>query len=105
MLLRSRLLSVSTTATYLLAITASALFHEHPGHADQQPQSGVCASHATDDHDCSVCQFLAQKPAPASDITPEGVSRLVQSVSSPALPCVVCKTFSAWQSRAPPVSV
>jgi hypothetical protein len=104
MLLRNRLLTVCTAASYLLVVTASALFHEHHDHHDEQPRPGVSASQASDDHDCSVCQFLAQKPAPTSDITPEGISTLVQSVSSSGLPCVACDTFTAWQSRAPPVS-
>lgn len=104
MLLRNRILTVWTATSYLLAITASALFHEHHDHRDEQPRPGVSASHASDEHDCSVCQFLAQKPAPTSDITPKGVSALVQTVSLPAPPRVACDAFTAWQSRAPPVS-
>ena len=74
MLVRSRKLTVLTAASYLLAVTASALFHNHDGHGDEQPRPGVSASHGADDHDCSVCQFLAQKPAPTADVAPVGPS-------------------------------
>jgi hypothetical protein len=103
MLARNRKLTVLTAASYLLAITVSALFHNHDGHGNEQPQPGVSAAHSADDHDCSVCQFLAQKPAPAADVTPVDVGALVQEVAAPAPVCTVGVVFTAWHSRAPPV--
>ena len=70
MLVRNRKLTILTAASYLLAVTASAMFHNHPGHGGHPSRPGVSASHSADDHDCPVCQFLAQKPAPAAAIAP-----------------------------------
>lgn len=103
MLAKNRTLTVLITASYLLAITASALFHNHHGHGKEDPRPGASAAHATEDHDCSVCQFLAQKPAPAANVTPESASTLVQEVAAPAPVCPVRGVFTAWYSRAPPV--
>jgi hypothetical protein len=105
MSLQKRLFTVCMAASYLLVITASALFHEHHDHHDEGPtRPGVADSQADDDHDCSVCQFLAQKPAPTSLIAPESVRGLVQCIFPPAPRCVALDAFSAWRSRAPPVS-
>lgn len=104
MFVRNRLLTVLTTAGYLLAISASALFHEHHGHDDEVSRPGVSASHACDEeHDCSVCQFLAQKPAPAADVAPVGSGSLVQDVAMPPPASAESDSFTAWHSRAPPV--
>ena len=72
MLIRSRKLTVFMAASYLLAITASALFHEHKGCGGGQSCPGVAAAHGCADHDCAVCQFLAQKPAPVVAVAPVG---------------------------------
>jgi hypothetical protein len=105
MWMRSRKLSVLTAASYLLVITTSALFHSHHGHGEGPSRPGVSAAHAADDHDCSICQFLAQKPAPAVEMAPEIASTLVQDVAAPAPLCPVRGVFAAWQSRAPPAIV
>jgi hypothetical protein len=99
--------AVMTAASYLLAITGSALFHHHHGdHHDRvaacDPRPGVSASHSEDDHDCSVCQFLAQKPAPAAVAAPVELSTLVQEVAAAEPACVFFGVFTAWRSRAPP---
>jgi hypothetical protein len=99
---RSRKLSILTAASYLLVITGSALFHNHYGHGEEASRPGVSAADAADDHDCSVCQFLAQKPAPAVQVAPEIASALVQDVAAPAPWCPPRAAFAAWQSRAPP---
>jgi hypothetical protein len=102
MWVQSRKLSILTAASYLLVITLSALFHNHHGHGEGPSRPGVSASDAADDHDCSVCQFLAQKPAPAADIAPAAASTLVADVAASAPSCPVRGVFAAWQSRAPP---
>jgi hypothetical protein len=103
MLARNRKLTVVTAASYLLAITVSGLFHSHNDRGEDQPRPGVSASHHADGHDCPVCQFLAQKPAPAADVAPVGVGALSQQVTAPAPACALGDVFTAWQSRAPPV--
>jgi hypothetical protein len=102
MLVRSRKLTVFTAASYLLAISASALFHEHKCCGDVQPRPGVSAAHGGEDHDCSVCQFLAQKPAPAADVAPVGPTLRAQELPAASPVCGVSGVFSAWHSRAPP---
>ena len=99
---RNPKLTVLTAASYLLAITASALFHNHH-HGEDQPRPGVSASHWADGHECSICQFLAQKPAPAAVVAPVGLSAPVQEVVAAAPACAVRGVFAAWHSRAPPV--
>ena len=84
MFVRSHKLTVLTAASYLLAITASGLFHNHEGCGHERPLPGVSASHGGDHHDCSVCQFLAQKPAPAADVRRVGASLPVQEVTAAA---------------------
>ena len=101
---RNPKLTVLTAASYLLVITCSALFHDHHhGHGEDQPRPGVSASHSADDHECSICQFLAQKPAPAAVVAPVGASAPVQEVVAAAPACAVRGVFAAWHSRAPPV--
>ena len=105
MLSRNRILTVLTTAAYLLVVSGSALFHNHHDdcdHGEDHHRPGVSGSHFADDHDCLVCQFLAQKPAPAAEITTSSSSPLVQNVFAPALPHAANDLFSAWHSRAPP---
>ena len=99
---RSRTLSVLTAVSYLLTITASALFHNHHGHGEAPSRPGVSASSAAEDSDCSVCQFLAQKPAPAAQLAAEIASVLVQDVAAASPIVAVQGAFTAWQSRAPP---
>ena len=102
MFVRSHKLTVLTAASYLLAITASGLFHNHEGCGHERPLPGVSAAHGGDHHDCSVCQFLAQKPAPAANVAPVGASLRAQEVTAAAPVCAVSGVFSAWHSRAPP---
>ena len=102
MFVQSRKLTVLTAASYLLAVTVSALFHEHKSCGRERPRPGVSAARGEPDHDCSVCQFLAQKPAPAADVAPVGPSLPSQEVSAASPVCAACGVFSAWHSRAPP---
>ena len=102
MLVRNRKLTVLTAASYLLAISVSALFHDHNRCGQERPPAGVSAAHGDQDHDCSVCQFLAQKPAPAADVAPVGPSLRAQEVPEASPVCAVSGAFSAWRSRAPP---
>jgi hypothetical protein len=88
----------------LLTVVGAALFHDHH-HGEEQHGPGVSASHSTDGHECPVCQFLAQQPAPAADITPVSVSTPVQAVVTVAPACAVRGIFAAWHSRAPPAGV
>jgi hypothetical protein len=99
---RSRKLSVVTAASYLLVVTFSALFHDHHAEGHQPSRPGIVAVEAGDDHDCPVCQFLAQKPAPATIVAPEMLSTLVQDAAAAAPCCSSPGVFTAWQSRAPP---
>ena len=99
---RSHRLTVAMTACYLLAVTASSLFHSHHTHCDEHSPPGVSASHESEDHECSVCQFLAQKPAPAADVAPETAYTLVQDVAAPSPAHAARGVFAAWHSRAPP---
>ena len=100
---RSRRLTILTAASYLLAITASAPFHTHGSHGDEQPRPGVSASHWSDGHECPVCQFLTQKPASAANVASVGLSTLVQDAAAPAPAFAPADVFAAWNSRAPPV--
>ena len=103
-MVRRRGFTVLTAAGYLLAISASALFHDHHQHpGEDQPRPGVSVAHSTDEHDCSICQFLAQKPAPAAEVAPVSLSTLVEDVASPAPVRTVGGVFTAWHSRAPPI--
>jgi hypothetical protein len=100
---RNRRLTVLVAAGYLLAVSASALFHNHHGHGQSLPRPGISASHSADNHHCSVCQFLAQKPAPVADVAPARLSTLVHEVAAAAPVCAIGGVFTAWHSRAPPV--
>ena len=105
MLMRSRKLTVLLAAGYLLAVTASAPFHNHNGRGEEQPpRPGVSASHFAEHGACSVCQFLAQKPAPAAALAPVSASALVQEVAAWAPRCAEVGVFTAWRSRAPPAA-
>jgi hypothetical protein len=103
MWMRSRKLTVITAASYLLVVSAAALFHDHDDHDHGLQKSDAAAAKLTDGHDCSVCQFLAQTPAPAAEVAPVRVSTLAQDVIVAAPACVARGVFTAWQSRAPPV--
>ena len=118
----SRKLTVLTAAGYLLAVSTASLFHHHAdqdgggcchgqslAHGaldDHSPPSKVPSDHSPgslSDSNCSVCQFLAQKPAPVALIAPVDSGTLVQGVAEPAPVRVVAVLFTAWHSRAPPV--
>ena len=94
---RSPKLTVLLAAGYLLTITASALYHDHH-HGKNQLRPGVCASHS------AICQFLAQKPAPAAIVTPVGLIAPVHEVVAAGPACAVRGVFAAWYSRAPPIA-
>ena len=102
MLLRNRIRTVLIAACYLLAVSASALFHHHDGDHDESHRPGFAASHCESSDECSVCQFLAQKPAPMAEVTPVGSGTLVQELAASSPESAECGVFSAWQSRAPP---
>lgn len=126
MLTRNRCLSVLIAASYTLAVTSAALFHHHGdgcgrhegrtsavaeghecgdkthAHGDGLPASKVPPS-SSDDRDCSVCQFLAQKTVPASDVAEVASAALEQEFSLPRLMRFVSHSVAAWHSRAPPV--
>jgi hypothetical protein len=104
--IQNRATTFLATAGYLLAVSASALFHDHHDdcHDDGPARSGFTASHECDSHDCSVCQFLAQKPAPVAEVTTVHGAPLVQNISAPFSLRVQVDVFSAWRSRAPPAA-
>lgn len=90
--------------SYLLTIVASAPFHTHSLGGDPPSRVAVTASHCDEDHDCPVCQFLAQKPAPAATVASVGPGIFVQEVVAVASACADRGAFSAWHSRAPPMA-
>jgi hypothetical protein len=102
MRIRSRTVTIVMAASYLLAVTASASFHHHGAHNNSPTPSGISASHSSDEHACPVCQFLAQKPAPTTDVVPATLSALVREVFLPAPERPVIGVFAAWHSRGPP---
>ncbi|MEN6407764.1 MAG: DUF2946 family protein [Thermoguttaceae bacterium] len=105
---QNRLGSLVLAVGYLLTVTVSGSFHDHHhGHGDPSDSSrpGVSALHGDQHGECSVCQFLAQKPAPVAVVAVADVGQLVQTVVSSSLSRVSTGVFSAWQSRAPPRSV
>ncbi len=99
---RKRIFSTATAVGYLLTVTVSALFHSHNCCGRPASRPGVYASHCADEHDCSVCQFLAQKPAPTAEVSPVDVGSPVEEVVAAAPLGAVGDVFSAWHSRAPP---
>ena len=124
MLTRNRAISVLTSIGYVLTITVAALFHDHGGNGgygclcpagwDTQSPAADCAGHngsrsppvapahhSSNDH-CAVCQFLAQKPAPAEDLPPPTIETTVEAVVESAPARTASVVFSAWRSRAPP---
>jgi hypothetical protein len=107
MLARHRNLRLLLAVGYLLTVTASALFHHHAHHEGHEEASrpGVSASHLAESHYCAVCEFLAQKPAPATCVAVVEAGELVQSVAATMPVFRVAAIFSAWQSRAPPAVV
>lgn len=125
---KQRWFSSLVATGYLLVIAAAPLFHNHTdsdgcgshSFAAAENDSTACP-HDGDSHDagngnsshrslpypsdgdhCSVCQFLAQKPAPVAELATVGDGLLVQELASPAPMCPAVGVFSAWQSRAPP---
>jgi hypothetical protein len=103
MWMRNRSLTVFTAASYLLAVTASALFHHHDGHEEEPSRPGASASHYGESEDCSVCQFLAQKPVPvviAAAVTPP--TPVAEVAAQPPVR-VVGGVLIRWRSRAPPL--
>jgi hypothetical protein len=102
MRIRRRLPTLLVAASYLLALSMSALPHCHHGHAEGEPRPGLCANHSGDEHECPICQFLAQKPAPVIPVAPVTVGLLVQDVTPVAPAGTASEVFTAWHSRAPP---
>jgi hypothetical protein len=103
MLARNRIRTLLIAASYLLAVSASALFHHHHDcDHDESHRPGVAASHCEGQDECSVCQFLAQKPAPMAEVAPADLGTLVQELAASSPESATCGVFNAWQSRAPP---
>jgi len=100
---RHRLRTILVAASYLLAVGMSALRHCHHGHAASEPRPGLSAAHADDEHECPICQFLAQKPAPLALVAPVTMGQLVQDVMAVAPAGAAADVFAAWHSRAPPL--
>jgi hypothetical protein len=112
-------IAVVLAANYLLAITTTALFHNHSGHngggcGEHSPSHAIAhdddRSHTpapvqcpSDDAKCPACQFLAQHSTPIGDSASIVRYALVQEISPVAPARSVDGAFSAWQSRAPPV--
>jgi len=121
--------SVLMAVGYLLAVSTSSLFHHHAdwdnggcchGRSLAHRASADCHHGASDndsprpktpttpspcpsdDGNCSVCQFLAQKPAPTADVVPVTSGVLVQEAFSPPSARITVGVFSAWHSRGPP---
>ena len=119
--MKNRWVSVLVAAGYLLAVSTASLFHHHAkrdyggcchgqslthGGADDlssRPDTPIvpppCPS---DDTNCSVCQFLAQKPAPTPEVAPVNTGVLVQEAFSLPPARIAVGVFSAWHSRGPP---
>ena len=125
MLAKNRTFSVLTSFGYVLTITVSALFHNHGGnevghigchsgactkslacdcdaHDEDRSSPAAPADGSTDCGDCLVCQFLAQKPAPAAELPPPTIESMVEEAVASAPARVASGVFSAWRSRAPP---
>ena len=122
MLAKNRTFSVLTSFGYVLTITVSALFHNHSGnegghcgcHAGASTKSLACdcdahgegrsypVAPADGSTDCPVCQFLAQKPAPAAELPPPRLESMVEEAVAPVPARVARGVFTAWRSRAPP---
>ena len=127
--MKNRWVSVLVAAGYLLAISTASLFHNHAdrgsggcyhgrslaheasadchhGEADDDsPRPNAPKTPAqcpSDDSHCSVCQFLAQKPAPTAEVAAVSTGVLVQEAYLPAPPRITVGVFSAWHSRGPP---
>jgi hypothetical protein len=116
--MKNRWVSLLVAAGYLLAVSTASLFHHHAdqdgggchheqslshsasdGHSSRPNAPSPCPS---DDSNCSVCQFLAQKPAPTAEVVPVTAGVLVQEVFSPPPARITVGVFSAWHSRGPP---
>ena len=111
---RNRTISVLLAVCYTLAVTVSALFHDHDdacgGHScrgdraadhrlllqKQTPQS------PKDAHQCSVCQFLAEKTLAAEQFAELTSGALAQEVVLDAQPASLEALSLSWHSRAPP---
>ena len=102
MLARNRKLTVLVAASYLLVVCATSLFHHHEEHDEGSFGPGFAASHSESGEDCSICQFLAQNPAPVTYVVPVESGELVQKVLQLEASRFDFDLFSAWQSRAPP---
>jgi hypothetical protein len=124
--MKSRWVSLLVAVGYLLAVGTAPLFHNHSiqggdqcchGHSLTHEDSTEChhdgqcsaptgpkvpASCPTDDSNCSVCKFLAQKPAPTAEVVLANAGTLVQETVFPTPASVTVGVFSAWHSRAPP---
>jgi hypothetical protein len=120
--LKNRRFSLLSAIGYALIVVGAPLFHNHSisdgdgcslavQHRSDERSPDVDSSaaeeiavvaHSSEGESCPVCQFLANKPAPAAEITPVASGELVESVALAALPSPAAAFFSAWQSRAPP---
>ena len=96
-------------ANYVLAVTAGALFHQH-GHQHVGEQGAgnrlapgwACSAENHDDEQCSICEFLAQKPIPAQQIEEAACAPLVEQRAAAAPIPLTFDVPSTRHIRAPP---
>ena len=121
--MKNRWVSVLVAAGYLLAVSTASLFHHHADRDnsgcchgrsgasadchrgapdDDSPRPNTPPPCPPDDSNCSVCQFLAQKPAPTPEVAPVNTGVLVQEAFSLPPARIAVGVFSAWHSRGPP---
>jgi hypothetical protein len=102
MRLNRRKLSLLIAVGYGLTIATAALFHSHSG-CEREGHCGGDGYQAADGEECRVCQFLAQKPVAAQSPAPADLSASIGAPVDVSLPAAAAQSFSAWQSRAPPL--
>jgi hypothetical protein len=122
--MRNRCVASFVAVGYLLTVTAASLFHNHPPVArgaccheqstadehhgsshDHQPHHKTPKSPSgcpADDGRCSVCQYLAHKPAPTAEVALAASGILIQAVLAPPPVRLAASVFSPWHSRGPP---
>jgi hypothetical protein len=119
--MKSRWISVLVAAGYLLVVSTASLFHHHADqdgggcchgqslgygasddHSPCSKPPSIPSSPPSDDNNCSVCQFLAQKPAPTAEVVAVTAGVLVQEAYLPPPAHSSVGVFSAWHSRGPP---
>lgn len=122
---RRTVITVSLLVVYSLAVTAGAVFHTHRIVRGDRPGCDCACHHAHGAHhdgsgepsgnripsdrgssdSCPVCQFLAQKPAPAERVEEVTSAPLVEPVDSPSPKRYASGAPPIHRCRAPPCSV